>query len=134
MSTMPEETPRDPAAAQQRAAQESAVQQSAAQHVVAQTTVDSASRADELARRVVAAGLAACVQTSEVRSVFAWDGAVQQEPEQMLAMKTTAAAVDGLRTLLEAEHPYDEPELVVLPIVDGSPSYLAWVAESVAPG
>lgn len=120
MSTVPEETPRDPAAAQQRAVQESGVQESAVQQSAAQ--------------HVVAAGLAACVQTSEVRSVFAWDGAVQQEPEQLLAMKTTAAAVDGLRTLLEAEHPYDEPELVVLPIVDGSPSYLAWVAESVAPG
>ncbi|WP_010524486.1 divalent-cation tolerance protein CutA [Nesterenkonia sp. F] len=123
MSTVPDEPPRDPAA-----------QQSTAQHVVAQTTVDSAARADQLARRVVEAGLAACVQISEVRSVFAWDGAVQQEPEQLLAVKTTTAAVDALRALLDAEHPYDEPELVVLPIVDGSPSYLAWVAESVDPG
>lgn len=133
MSTVPDETPRDPAAAQQEPERQSPVQQSAVQHVVAQTTVDSAAGADRLARRVVEAGLAACVQISEVRSVFAWDGAVQQEPEQLLAMKTTAAAVDGLRTLLEAEHPYDEPELVVLPIVDGSPSYLTWVAASVDP-
>lgn len=118
MSTVPEETPREPVA----------------QHVVAQTTVDTPAVADQLARRVVEARLAACVQISAVRSVFSWEGAVKQEPEQLLAMKTTASAVADLRALLDAEHPYDEPELVVLPIVDGSPSYLNWVRESVDGG
>lgn len=99
--------------------------------VAAQTTLDSRESAHHLASAAVQARLVACVQVSVVSSFYRWDGGVENDEEHLLTFKTTAAAVPGLRDLLGREHPYDEPEFIVLPIVDGSESYLEWIRESV---
>ena len=92
------------------------------------TTTDSADEAERLARLLVDAHLAACVQiTGPVRSVFRWEGAVSVEPEWQLWLKTDAARVDDLHDRLVAEHTYDVPEVLVLPVVGGHGPYLAWV-------
>ena len=101
------------------------------QFVAVQTTVGTPEEARALAGRAMQEHLAACVQISEITSVYRWDGAVQDDPEQLLTVKTTAAAVPGLRELLSREHPYEEPELIVLPIIDGSEGYLQWIRSSV---
>lgn len=103
---------------------------SAVRHVIAQTTVESPEAAERLAARAVEQRLAACVQIAPVTSVYRWEGGVQRETEFLLSLKTTIAQVGGLRTLLEREHPYDEPEFLVLPVIDGSESYLHWIDES----
>ena len=70
------------------------------------TTTDSADEAERLARALVDARLAACVQIGgPVRSVFRWEGAVSVEPEWQLWLKTDASRVDDLTARLVAEHP-----------------------------
>ena len=100
--------------------------------VAAETTTDSREVAEHLASTAVDQGLAACVQFSAIRSYYRWEGEVQNDPEFLLTFKTTAAAADGpLKEFLDREHPYDEPELIIVPIIGGSDSYLAWIADSV---
>ncbi|PVZ10935.1 divalent-cation tolerance protein CutA [Actinomycetospora cinnamomea] len=96
------------------------------------TTTDSADEAERLARLLVDARLAACVQVAgPVRSVFRWEGAVSVEPEWQLWVKTDAGRVDDLTARLVAEHTYDVPEVLVLPVVGGHGPYVRWVTEEV---
>jgi periplasmic divalent cation tolerance protein len=84
-------------------------------------------------RRLVADRLAACGhQTAEVRSIYRWDGEVQDEPEARVALHTRVALVDRIVARADAEHPYDVPCVIALPVVAGNPAYLRWVeAETV---
>ena len=102
----------------------------AAAHVTVQTTVDSLEAAEKLASAAVEARLAACVQVSEVRSFYRWKGEVHQDPELLLSLKTSSSAVGALQDLLQEQHPYEEPEIIVLPIIGGSRTYLDWVEEN----
>lgn len=97
--------------------------------VLVLTTVGAAFDAKALARDLVGRQLVACVNIIErVHSVYRWDGAIEEEGEQLLVLKTMASRVDDLQRELLAVHPYDLPELVVLPISRGSEPYLAWIA------
>ena len=102
--------------------------------VMAFTTLPADFDATTLAQDLVAAGLAACVNVlPAVTSVYTWEGVPQVDKEQQLIIKTTHEAVDALWEVLRSRHPYDTPEFVVLPIIDGSEDYLAWVEKSVGP-
>lgn len=101
------------------------------EYVVAMTTVDTEEAADRLATVAVEARHAACAQVLPIRSVYRWEGRVEQGEERLLLFKTTAAAVGELEAALAAHHPYDVPEFVVVPVTTGSPDYLAWIAGSV---
>ena len=97
------------------------------------STCGSAEKAAALARELVGRRLAACVNViPQVRSFYRWEGEVQDDPEHLLVIKTTAEGVDSLRAALLDLHSYDTPELVVLHIEDGSAAYLDWIGESVA--
>ncbi len=98
------------------------------------TTPDGTTAAD-LAHLLVDEGLAACVQVIPgVTSVYRWQGAVETTREHLLLVKTTAAAFEAIRERVGAEHPYDTPEVLALPVVAVAPSYAAWVSASVLPG
>lgn len=84
--------------------------------------------------RLVEEGLAACVQVSgTVRSVYRWQGRVEQADERPVTLKTSAARIEALERRVRELHPYDVPEFVVLPVVAGSEAYLSWVGASTAP-
>lgn len=86
--------------------------------------------ADRIASALVEEGLAACVNAiAGVTSTYRWDGAVQREPETTLLIKAPDERVDALSARLRALHPYDTPELLVLPVDVGrsDPRYVAWV-------
>ena len=103
--------------------------------VLALTTVPGDFDAAKLARNLVESGVAACVTCLPgVRSVYTWDGVVNEDAEQQLLMKTSRDRVQDLWTSLKAAHPYDVPEFVVVPVIDGNPAYLQWVASAVASG
>jgi periplasmic divalent cation tolerance protein len=89
--------------------------------------------ARKIARAVVEARLAACVNvvTHAVESIYTWEGKLEISSEYLLIMKTTEPRLDSLRNQVLALHSYDTPEFIVLPIVAGSESYLAWLADSV---
>jgi periplasmic divalent cation tolerance protein len=67
-----------------------------------------------------------------MESVYRWQGAVERETERQVIMKTTLPRVDALWQRVRDLHPYDVPEFVVIPIVDGNQAYLQWVGESTA--
>lgn len=76
--------------------------------------------------------LAACVNIlPEIRSIYRWQGEVQEDGEAMMIIKTTRDVYPALEARLLEEHPYDVPEAIALPIEGGSRDYLDWIAKSV---
>ena len=99
--------------------------QSTERFVVLSTAPD-AEVAAMLARTLVERRLAACVNVvPAVRSFYRWKGRVHDEAEVLLVAKTDKERLAGLIDALAAAHPYDCPEIVALPIVEGLPAYLA---------
>lgn len=98
------------------------------------TTFATEGEALAAARCLVAERLAACGNVGAVRSVYRWQGRVQDEPEFTLALKTTAARAARAEARLREIHPYDTPAILRLAILAASPAYASWVAECVAPG
>lgn len=91
------------------------------------TTTDSREVAEQLAQRAVEERLAACVQTVAIESLYHWQGKIEKAQEWRLEAKTTSACVPNLMALWRKHHPYQLPEMIVLPIVEGLPDYLKWI-------
>lgn len=101
-----------------------------AEHLIVSTTTDSEQKARDLAASAVGARLGACAQVvGPVTSVYRWGGAVQNDQEWRVEIKTADDRVPALVDHLKAQHPYDVPEIIVTPITGGSADYLAWVVE-----
>lgn len=101
--------------------------------VLVLTTTGLGFDARALARELVEARLAACVNiVPRIDSIYRWQGRVEEDGEQLLLIKTSAARVGALREELLRRHPYEVPEFVVLPIGETSDAYGAWLLESVA--
>ena len=82
----------------------------------------------EFTRRLVSDRLAACGHViPAIRSVYRWDGAVHDDPEARVALHTRAALVPEIVARADAEHPYDVPCVLALPLVGGNPAYLEWI-------
>jgi periplasmic divalent cation tolerance protein len=101
--------------------------------IVVLTTVGTRQFANDLARSIVEARLAACVQIQGVQSVYRWKGDIANEPEWLLAIKTVDRLYAALEQHIRANHSYEVPEIVRIPIADGSADYLAWLSASVRP-
>jgi len=102
--------------------------------VLALTTLPADFDTSTLAQDLVGSGLAACVTILPgIRSVYTWKGVPQIDQEQQLFIKTTTSQVDPLWDLLSDRHPYDVPEFIVVPVIDGSEEYLKWIDTSVGP-
>ena len=98
------------------------------------TTTDSPDEAERLARGLVEHRLAACVQiVGPIRSAFRWEGSVSVETEWQLVAKTAAARVGELTAWIAAEHSYDVPEVIAVPVVGGHAPYLQWVLAESSP-
>lgn len=96
--------------------------------VVVLSTVPDAAAGERLARILVGERLAACVsRVPGVKSLFHWDGKVEEATEELLVVKTHAARAPELTRRLAEAHPYDVPEILVLPVAAGLPGYLDWV-------
>jgi len=98
------------------------------------TTVADDARADALARALVDERLAACVNLhGPMASIYRWKGRVAQDAERQLIIKTTRARLRALEARLRDLHPYELPELLVLPVAGGSSAYLNWVRAAAGP-
>ena len=89
--------------------------------------------AEALARRLVEAAQAACVNiVPGLRSVYLWKGTLETETEQLLIIKTRVDAYAALEKTIRAHHPYEVPEVISVPVDAGLPAYLAWIDSSLS--
>jgi periplasmic divalent cation tolerance protein len=96
--------------------------------VVVFSTFPNPDKAAEVGRALVEEGLAACVNLAPgVRSIYRWQGQLQDDTETLAIIKTTSERVEATIARLVALHPYDLPEAIALPVSAGHPPYLAWV-------
>lgn len=99
--------------------------------IVVLMTAANREEATRLADMLVGAHLAACVQIlPEIESVYRWQGRVERQAETLLLAKTSPAKFAELEREVRALHSYETPEIVAIPIVSGSHSYLRWLTDS----
>jgi len=95
------------------------------------TTLPDLEKADELAQELVSNKLAACVQVLPVlKSHYWWEGRVEVCTEVLLLCKTTQDRVVELQQKIQELHPYQVPQIVVMPIEGGLPEYLQWIQDN----
>ncbi len=94
-------------------------------------TCPDATMAGEMARALVEARLAACVNVlaSPVGSIYRWKGKVKHAPEHLLLMKTALRLLPLVESVVKRMHTYKVPEIIALPITAGSFKYLKWIEE-----
>jgi periplasmic divalent cation tolerance protein len=100
-------------------------------YVLALTTLPADADAAEFGRTLVDERLAACVNLLPVmESVYRWEGKIEFEAERQLVIKTSRDRIVDLWDRVRELHPYEVPEFVVIPIVDGNEAYLRWIGDS----
>jgi periplasmic divalent cation tolerance protein len=94
------------------------------------TTTGKRHDAEQIASDLVSRRLAGCVQVAgPIVSTFRWQGKVETAEEWMCVIKTSQAQLAAIRKAFDEIHPYEVPELIVMPITDGSEDYLKWLDE-----
>ena len=101
--------------------------------ILVYVTAGSPAEGDRLARALVEERLAACVnRIAPVQSVYRWQGKVEQSEEELLIVKTRKALFAALESRVRELHSYSVPEIIAVPIVDGSEGYLRWLGEQLS--
>jgi periplasmic divalent cation tolerance protein len=101
------------------------------EEIIVLITASSRDEAGSIGTALVDERLAACVNiVPEVRSLFFWDGRMQDEREVLLIVKSRLPLMDRLIARVKSLHSYTVPEVIALPIIAGSPDYLAWLQEA----
>jgi periplasmic divalent cation tolerance protein len=96
--------------------------------IVVFSTASTPKEAETIARRLVEERLAACVSiVREIRSFYRWQGKVEDAGEFLLVIKSSRNRFEALRAAIEKLHSYEVPEVIALPVVDGSENYLNWM-------
>ncbi len=100
--------------------------------VVVLVTASSRRECRKIARHLVETKLAACVNiTQPVRSVYRWKGKMTEENELLMVIKSSRELFPEIKSAISKLHSYQTPEIICLPIIDGSQDYLQWVGDSV---
>ena len=102
----------------------------ASNYGVVLVTVSSLSEGQAIATALIEDKLAACVNLLPIDSIYLWQGEIQQDREYQLIIKTDLNKVAELAAKIKTLHSYEVPEIIALPIVDGSQAYLDWVGTS----
>ena len=102
-------------------------------HIVVLITTTSTEEAETIGRALVEGRMAACVNISSagVRSLFRWQGKIEEQEEVLLLVKSRSDLLPSIIEAVKRLHSYTVPEVIALPILDGSPDYLAWIDETV---
>lgn len=96
---------------------------------IALITINSPEAARVLARQLVEEHLAACVNIMpRLTSVYHWQGQIEEDEESLLICKTHARLWEAFMRFVREHHPYDVPEIIALPILEGHPDYMTWLA------
>ncbi|MDD1673005.1 MAG: divalent-cation tolerance protein CutA [Methanomicrobiales archaeon] len=86
---------------------------------------------EKISRILVEEHLAACVNLMETRSFFLWKGNLEREEEDLLIIKTVSERLPETIRRIREIHPYEIPEMIVLPVVAGNEPYLQWVRKEI---
>ena len=101
--------------------------------VVVLVTVGSAADGERIGRALVGESLAACVNViGAIRSIYRWQGTLEEAEEHLLIIKARAADLAALEARVKALHAYETPEFLALPVLAGSRDYLAWLGDATA--
>jgi uncharacterized protein involved in tolerance to divalent cations len=101
--------------------------------IVVYVTAGSAEEGERIATALVEERLAACVnRVSGVSSTYRWEGKIEVAEEELLIVKSRRDLFERLKTRIAELHSYSVPEIIALPILDGSESYLKWLDEELA--
>jgi len=96
-------------------------------------TMPDAEQAAALARTLIGEALAACVNiVPSVRSIYRWEGKIQEDDEVLCLIKTRPALLGRVQRRLLELHPYDVPEILAFAVDEGSPAYLDWLRAATA--
>lgn len=100
--------------------------------VVIMVTAASRRECRKIARHLVEEKLAACVNiTQAIESIYRWEGKLADEKEFVMLIKSTRELFPEIKAAIAKLHSYHTPEIICLPIIDGSRNYLQWIADSV---
>ncbi len=98
--------------------------------VVVYVTAPNEDEALKIARAVVGEGLAGCVNIVKgIRSIYVWEGKIEDDTEVLMIIKTDTSLFRRLASRVKELHSYTVPEVIALPVLDGSEDYLAWLKE-----
>ena len=98
--------------------------------LIVYTTTSNAAEAEELARKIVVASIAACVQIlPQISSIYFWEGKVRKETEHLLVIKTLPEKYDELEKFIIANHPYEIPEIIAVEAARVAEKYLGWLKD-----
>jgi len=101
-------------------------------HIIVLITAQNNKQARRIAEGLVKSRLAACVNiVKDVRSIFVWQGKIDRQSEVALIAKSTKSRFKAIVKLVKSLHSYEVPEIIAVPIIDGSKDYLRWIDESV---
>jgi Uncharacterized protein involved in tolerance to divalent cations len=101
--------------------------------IIVLSSCSSAAEADGIARQLLEKRLAACVNVlAGARSLYRWQGAIEEAAECLLIIKSRQDLWEPLRAEIQRLHSYEVPEILLLAIKDGSPKYLDWLNEELA--
>lgn len=99
-------------------------------YIVVFVTASSAEEAQKIGRALVEERLVACINIiSPVQSIFHWEGKVSDEREALFMAKTKASLLNDIVVRVKQLHSYTVPEIIAIPIADGSQDYLNWISE-----
>jgi periplasmic divalent cation tolerance protein len=97
------------------------------------TTTETKEQAQTIAEYLVMEKLAACVQiTGPITSIYRWKGKIENAREWLCLIKTRDELYNKVEAAIKSRHPYETPEIIAVPIVQGSTDYLSWLKSEVA--
>jgi len=106
-----------------------------AQHIVIFITAKNRAEAEKIAGRLLEAKLIACANILDgVRSMFWWQGKIDRAEEALVVLKTRRSLFKKIVLEVKAVHSYNTPEVIAMPVIEGSADYLKWIDASVATG
>ncbi len=98
--------------------------------ILVMTHLPDRASAQQMAQALIENRCAACINIlAECGSVYRWRGKIETSSEVPLLIKTTRAAYPRLEATIRAHHPYELPEIIAVPVNNGLPAYLKWVAQ-----
>jgi len=98
--------------------------------IVVLVTAPDEERAAKMAETLVEERFAACINiVRDIRSIYSWEGKIEDEREVLMVIKTKKGLFEPLKKRIQEMHPYSVPEIIALPILMGSPDYLRWLGD-----